>query len=240
MAAEAVKPKFGSSFPVVTLPGGLPPRASLGFGFGALIRVLGRWGVISNAPYQLNDAISKLQKGLSGRLAPLSIAPGQIAAKEDIDGNIKASDLASLLVDKVPVIYTAGIEARGAGIRLRAQLNENSKVPVLLAEFPELNHNDLVGWALPEDLKKNFVLLIITGKLENKRLQQRVAITRDLLAGEFHEVCELKGEGQTALSRVMSLVQYGDFLSCHLAQAKGIDPVPVDRITLLKNALADS
>ncbi len=239
LSNQCAKPTFGTPFPLVTLPGGLPPRASLGFGLGALVRVLGRLGVLSNAPYQLSDTISQLKAGAAGRLAPLIADHGPIPVTTDVDGNTLAVDLADALVGKVPVIYTAGVEALGAGIRLRAQLNENSKTPAILAEFPELNHNDIVGWALPEELKKNFVLLILTGKLESDRLQQRVDITRDLLIAEFQGVWEIKSTGNTALARVMSLVQYGDFLSCHLARAKGIDPVPVDRITKLKDALAD-
>lgn len=238
LAAQSEHPFFGPAFSVIGLPGGLPPRASLGYGFGALIRLLGRLGVISDGPYQLSDAIAQLQLGIPGLSDPL-ISGGKTANLEDINGNVSPAALASKLAGKIPVIYTAGHEARGAGIRLRAQLNENSKVPVLLAEFPELDHNDLVGWALPEDIKKHFVLLILTGKLDNKNMQKRVVVTRDLLAGEFNGIWEIKGKGRTALARVMSLVQYGDFLSCHLAQATGIDPVPVDRIMMLKEALAD-
>ncbi|MBK7771847.1 MAG: hypothetical protein IPI48_15345 [bacterium] len=138
----------------------------------------------------------------------------------------------------MPVIYTCGGESHAVGLRLRAQLNENSKVPALLAAFPELDHNDLVGWCLDEDDRRRFVLLILRAADEHPRTTLRVGLTRDLLAGQFAAIHELRGGGADALSRVMSLVQYGDYLSCHLAEVRQVDPVPVERIIRLKEALA--
>jgi len=122
-------------------------------------------------------------------------------------------------------------------MRWKAQLNENSKVPTFVAAFPELDHNDLVGWCLAQPLRDRFVLLILRSDDEHERIAKRVLVTRDLLADEFFETHEIRATGETPLQRVMSLVQYGDYLSCHLARLNGVDPVPVDRITKLKNAL---
>ena len=116
-------------------------------------------------------------------------------------------------------------------------MNENSKVPALLVSFPELNHNDLVGWDLDPADRGRFVLLILRGMSDNERIDRRVKLTTGLLADEFPEIHEIRSTADGALARVMSLVQYGDFLSCHLARLRGVDPVPVDRISRLKEAL---
>ena len=86
--------------------------------------------------------------------------------------------------------------------------------------------------------RDRFVLLILRAADEHPRTSVRVGLTRDLLADQFARVVELRGGGADALTRVMSLVQYGDYLSCHLAAVKGVDPVPVERIVRLKEALA--
>ena len=222
--------------PAVVLPGGLPPRASLGYGLGALVRVLGALGVVAQEAEAIDDAAATLEQASASRCRPWG--PAGEAAGADPDGNPPAADLARVLAGRVPVIYTCGGESHAAGLRLRAQLNENSKVPALLAAFPELDHNDLVGWSLDHAGRDRFVLLILRADDEHPRTRLRVSLTRDLLADQFAGIHELRGGGQGALARVMSLVQYGDFLSCHLALQSGVDPVPVERIVRLKDALA--
>ena len=119
-------------------------------------------------------------------------------------------------------------------MRLKAQINENSKMPALVVPFPELDHNDLVGWCLNPEQREKFVLIILRGKDDNERIAKRVDVTRELLWNEFADIHEVRSAGESPLARVLSLVQYGDYLSCHLARLSGVDPVPVDRITKLK------
>lgn len=223
--------------PAIELPGGLPPRASLGWGLGALARALGKLGLAANAPYAVEAAAATLARADGARCLPWGEAPGA-AEVADPDGNPPVAALARELAGRVPVIYTCGGESHAVGLRLRAQLNENSKVPALLAAFPELDHNDLVGWCLEPGDRQRFVLLVLRAADENPRTSLRVGLTLGLLADQFAGVYELRGGGGDALARVMSLVQYGDYLSCHLAGVRGVDPVPVDRIVKLKDALA--
>lgn len=221
-------------FPAIILPGGLPPRASLGYGLGALVRVLTRLDVCPEAESELKAVAAHLVQLNALRQDPL--VEGS-PPPEDAEGNISPGALAEVLAGRIPVLYTADLECHAVGIRWKAQLNENSKVPTCVAGFPELDHNDLVGWCLPEQLRQKFVLIILRGKNDNERVAKRVRVTRELLADEFAEIHEIRAKGETPLQRVMSLVQYGDYLSCHLARQNGVDPVPVDRITKLKNAL---
>ncbi len=221
-------------FPKVSLPGGLPPRASLGYGLGALLRVLEGLGIVVDSSEHIKAAIALLRQANAPRQLPMTPGP---APAEDLEGSISAGALAEQLVGRMPIIYTAGHEAHAVGIRLKAQINENSKMPALVVPFPELDHNDLVGWCLSPQQKKQFVLLILRGADDNDRISRRVEVTRELLRSEFESIHEIRSEGKTPLERVLSLVQYGDYLSCHLARLNEVDPVPVDRITKLKNAL---
>ncbi|MFT5232285.1 MAG: glucose/mannose-6-phosphate isomerase [Candidatus Krumholzibacteriia bacterium] len=221
-------------FPCITLPGGLPPRASLGYGLGALLRVLTRLGVSPEAESEIVPIVEHLRAHNALRQKPMR---DDDPPQDDGEGNISPGLLAVALTGRVPVLYTAGHETHAVGVRWKAQLNENSKVPTCVAAFPELDHNDLVGWCLDKPLREKFVLIFLRGKDDNERVARRVEITRELLENEFAEIHEIRATGATPLERVMSLVQYGDYLSCHLARLNGVDPVPVDRITKLKNAL---
>ena len=227
----------GPAFPCVTLPGGLPPRASLGYGLGALVHVLGRLGLVRDAATEIEAAVRTLTDLDAARLHPVGADPGTDPVA-DPAGMMAARALAEKLAGCIPVIYTAGMEAHGAGVRLKGQINENGKCPACLGVFPELDHNDLVGWELPPHFRGRFVLLVLGRATDNPRLAARVQVTRELLGSQFPEIHAILPTGETALARVLSLVQYGDYLSCHLAQVKGVDPVPVDRIGRLKDQLA--
>jgi len=228
----------GENFPVVILPGGLPPRASLGLGLGALLRVLGSLGIVEDPDDAIATAASALETFRAARRFPSeNEGPEDDPVPADPEGNLPVSELARRLADRIPVIYTAGGEAHAVGVRWKAQLNENSKVPACLAAFPELDHNDLVGWDLAEADRGRFVLLIVRGPGDNGRVDRRVELTMQLLCGEFPEIHEIRSTADDPLTRILSLVQYGDYLTCHLARERQVDPVPVDRISRLKDAL---
>ena len=214
-----------AGFPVVELPSGLPPRASLGYGLGVLLWSLFRFGLILSPEQGVSQSVAELQNGNDSWLVNTS------------EENNVCLALARRCLNRFPVIYTTSPEAHGAGMRLKAQLNENAKCPAYCIAFPELNHNDIVGWSLDRDRRHNFVLLILRSHDEDERTAQRVSITKELLSSEFHTVQEIWSRGSCPLARVFSLVQFGDYLSCYLALATGVDPVPVERIDVLKERL---
>ncbi|MBU1071889.1 hypothetical protein KKG45_01445, partial [bacterium] len=203
---------------------GLPPRAALGFGLGALAHVLSRLGLLPGVDEEIAAAVSTLREGVE-RLGPASgpDSPAKSAARTTLG--------------RMLVVYTTSPAAHAAGMRLKAQVNENGKSPALVVPFPELDHNDIVGWEVLRPRRDDFVLLLLRSADENTRTSLRVDVTRELLAEEFHTILEFRAAGETMLARTLSLVQYGDYLSCYLAEAAGVDPVPVARIEILKQRL---
>jgi len=243
LAEQAAEWPHAGGCSVVELPPGLPPRAALGYSLGALVRVLGILGLVTDAESELAGAIGALESLNAGRMAPYAAGGIPGGAQETTPGdegqNPPVADLADRLQGRIPVIYSTGAETHAAALRLKAQLNENSKMPACLGAFPELNHNDLVGWCLAPEMRGRFVLLILRGLGENERDECRVSVTRRLLAEDIPAAVEITTTASGTLARILSLVQYGDFLSCHLAQLSGVDPMPVERIQRLKEALAE-
>lgn len=217
--------------PAVVLPSGLPPRASLGYGLGALVRILGRLGCLADADTELAGAAAELERLGADRLAV-------DAAPTDAAGNPHPARVAADLVGGLAVVHTAGDEAHGAGLRLGAQLNENGKVPVQLGAYPELDHNQLVGWADVCPQRGGPVLVLLRSACLDPATELRTEVTGDLLAPAFRARHTVTATGAGTLARILSLVQWGDALSWHLARLRGVDPVPVDRIEDLKRALA--
>lgn len=205
--------------PLVILPAGFPPRAALGYSLGALLRVLGRLGYLPTLDMDF-DEVSKMAAG----------------AWQTDESTLM--ELASVLQDRFPVLYAGDSVAHAAAVRWKGQLNENAKWPASVAVFPELNHNDIVGWEMSSVWQDRCVLVILRSGLESERIRRRIDLTVPLLADQFAHIVQITAAGRSTLARILSLVHMGDHLSCQLAALRGVDPLPVDRIDELKNGLS--
>jgi glucose/mannose-6-phosphate isomerase len=215
-----------AGLPAAILPGGQPPRTALGFSFGALLHLLHRLGVAQDPGPALLAAAAHLEGDDFARREGRAIDPAVLTR------------LAAEVAGRFAVIYTSGAEAHAAGQRLKGQLNENAKAPAAVMEFPELTHNDIVGWNLSGADRDGFALIVLRGADENERARRRADATIALLADQFATVTQIHGQGPAPLARVMGLIHLADRLSVEVAGRCGVDPVPIARIDALKRAVA--
>lgn len=213
----------------IQIPQGLPPRCALGYLSIIPLYILARLGLIKEISASINHTI-KILEGLRNKNLNPSIG---------FQDNL-AKFIASKLFNKFTVIYSSSIHFDVVATRMRGQLNENSKSLASTHVFPEMNHNEIVGWQNPKRLFKDFVVLLLRDKSMHQRVAKRMEITKDILKKEGVEVIEIWSRGEELLSRIFSLIYIGDFISYYLAILYGIDPTPVDRVTYLKNKLAES
>ncbi len=214
--------------PFIEIPRGLPPRCALGYLSIIPLAVLNKLGMIKDiAPYIVEtiEVLGELKN------KNLNAAIGQ---KDNI-----AKYIADKLFNKFAIIYSGSIHFDVAVTRLRGQLNENSKSLASTHVFPEMNHNEIVGWQNPKKLFNNFVVLMLRDKNMHPRVTKRMDITADILKDEGVSVLEIWSRGENLLSRIFSLIYIGDFISFYLAILYGIDPTPVDRVTYLKKRLSE-
>lgn len=202
-----------------------PPRAALPFSLLPILCFLYRLGFISDKSPAVAETVPLLE-GLSSRIDE-TVPQSQNRAKQ----------LARRLYNHLPVVYGAGITAEVAR-RWKTQLNENSKAWAFHEVFPELNHNAVVGYQLPEELASRIVVVLLRSASLAERTQLRYRITSKLLerAGVSYQIID--GEGQSPLSQMMSLVLLGDYVSYYLAMLYKTDPSPVKAIDFLKQQLA--
>jgi len=149
----------------------------------------------------------------------------------------EAKQIATWFHNHIPVIYGAGITAEVAR-RWKTQINENAKAWAFYETLPEANHNAVNGYLLPEEIADEISVVFLQSSFLHPRTQIRIRITGELLnkAGVPHHIVE--GRGKSALSQMMSLVLFGDYVSVYLAMLYGIDPTPVTVISYLKEQLA--
>ncbi|MBN1872162.1 MAG: bifunctional phosphoglucose/phosphomannose isomerase [Candidatus Omnitrophica bacterium] len=214
------------NIPFIKVPKGYPPRCALAFSFIPVLIVLSRLGFIDAAEVHIEEVISIL-----GDLKK-DLGPGV-----PIEKNI-SKRIALALYQRFPVIYGANDYIDIAVTRLRGQLAENSKHLSSSHVFPEMNHNEIVGWDFPKEIIHSFVVIFLRDSGDHNRIARRMDITRDILKEKGIDTIEIFSKGKGVLARMMSLVFTGDMISFYLALLNGIDPTPVDRVTFLKNELA--
>ena len=198
------------------LPSGNPPRAMLGFSLVMLHFILWKEGCIDDR----------------------FILDFQQAARwiRNEGGDIEqtASKIADGLGDRIPVLY-AGSDYEGLLIRWRQQLNENSKLLCWHHVFPEMNHNELVGWTGGDE---RFAVVMIHNEDDHPRVKLRMKICRELIEERSRHITEVWGKGENAIARLVYLVHLGDLLSVVLAERRGVNPVEIPAIQFLKNELS--
>ena len=201
-----------------------PPRAAFPHSFVPLVGILQRLGLLRYKSADLAAALrilNKLSRDFIETVPLLSNPAKQLAAK---------------LRGRIAVIYGAGVIS-GIARRWKTQLNENSKTWAFFELFPELNHNAVVGYEFPPQIKEGMLVLLLRSASLHPRVLLRYQATAKLLtkSGISHEFVE--ATGKTALAQVMSLVLLGDYVSLYLAILNRIDPTPVDAIDFVKNYL---
>jgi glucose/mannose-6-phosphate isomerase len=210
--------------PHTKIPVGLQPRAAIPYTFFPLPVLMQKMGVISGIDDELEETIQVLKE------------TSKVNASDVPTKNNKAKQLAAELVDTIPVVYGFG-QYGSVAQRLKAQFNENSKVPSKYEVFPELNHNETVGYEAPETLTKKLTIVLIRDPQEPPEIRNRIETTKNLVFGRANKVMEIMAEGKGKLAKMFSVLCVGDFASVYLAILQNRDPTPVNIIDRVKSEL---
>jgi glucose/mannose-6-phosphate isomerase len=211
-------------YPLITVPSGVQPRAALPYLLTSVIMILEGAGILHEASAEVKEAIKTLKPLRDEYLKERKLNP--------------VKQLAQRLCDKIPLVYGCDGITGAAAKRFVAQFNENSKTMAHHAVFPELNHNEMVSLAGLERGGHAFALIVLRDDGDLEKTKKRIEITKSLVSSKLGGVTEISSSGKGRLSRLLSLILYGDFLSVYLAVLKGIDPTPVEVIERFKRELA--
>lgn len=214
--------------PFITIPSGMPPRTALGFLSIIPLKVLANLGKSRDFGASVRECKDLLDDLRDSKLGIDIKSPKNIAKQ-----------LAKDFYNHLVFIYAASIHFDVAAMRMRGQLAENSKALASSHIFPEMNHNEIVGWVNPKKLFKDFRVVILRDKDNHPRTKLRMDITKSILEKDAGvKVIQIFSRGKSLLARILSLIYIGDFTSFYLAILNGIDPTPVERVTYLKGELA--
>ena len=209
---------------VILIPGGQPPRTALGLMFIPVLNACERMKLLPAQDYTETFALLDACAAKWGEGVPFA--------------DNQPKQLADALHGRVAVLYGLGFYQAMVANRWKGQINENAKNLVFANVFPELNHNEILGWIKAnEQGVAEWVGLVLEDGTESEKMKARARITETLVGGTakfFH----VRVQGTSFLQRLMSLTYFGDFLSLYLAALNGVDPETIDSINTLKSELA--
>jgi len=210
--------------PVITIPGGQPPRTAMGYMLVPVLVTAARLGLL---PAQgIDGAASHCEASLASW------------RRESPFGDNEAKQLAAFLHGAMGVVYGLGGWQSVVATRWRGQLNENAKQIVLTHAFPELNHNEIIGWEGAGRIGvAKWATLILEDGMERDRMRLRADVTERLIGGAT-ALRRVRAHGPTLLARMLSLALLGDFTSLYLAALNGEDPYAIRSIDAIKDALS--
>lgn len=210
--------------PLITIPGGQPPRTALGYMMIPVVVSCERLSLLPPQDYE--DAFAVLDRCID-----------DWSVDRPFDEN-EAKQLAAGLHGKLGVIYGLGSWQGYIANRWKGQINENAKNLAIANSFPELNHNEILGWAgAAGQGVAGFSGIILEDGSESAKMKARADATSRLIA----ELCPMKraqARGVTLLQKMLSLTLLGDFVSLYLAALNEVDPENIDSINVLKTELS--
>ncbi len=214
------------NLPIVTIPGGMPPRAALGYSLSVLMVVSARLGLITLTDADWDESQAILEK--------------QVEEYGNPEGDHQAMAVAKELATRFPFVYSATGMMETVNVRWRGQFQENAKKLAVGNVYPELNHNEIMAWqfANGKTFHGNLGVVVLRDEADHNRIQHRMDVTRQLLSEKAGYWVELETTGKSRLARMMSVISLGDWVSLYLAYLRDVDPTPIGLIDRLKTELA--
>jgi glucose/mannose-6-phosphate isomerase len=210
-------------YPVFLIPGGSPPRAALGYLAIPLFYALYQSGIIASPETDVQETIELL----------ITLAENYHPSVEE---NLPKK-VAGALHGKIPLIYSGVQPLSAVAVRWKGQLAENSKVLAFCNVFPELNHNEIMGWGPLNEINRICQIVYLRDKEDHPQIKKRMDITKSILEEQTPAVFEVDSQGGSLLARVFSLIFLGDMVSVYLAALNQVDPSPIKHIEYLKENL---
>ena len=197
---------------LVLVKSGIQPRQAYGYLFFSILRILQNSGIVEKQDKEVDKLITVLKKDIY---------------------KSKAKELSTRLFGKIPIIYTSQ-RLYAIAYKWKINFNENSKIHAFCNYFPELNHNEMVGYTHKNG---DYYCVIIKDDYDDRRIKKRMSITKDVISRKKIPALELNITGISNMVKIFSTIYIGDWVSYIIALKSKIDPTPVDIVEDFKKKL---
>jgi glucose/mannose-6-phosphate isomerase len=204
--------------PLVKIPPGLPPRLAIGLQFSALMKILVNCGIIEN---ELKEILN-----LKKRLKPKN-------------WENQGKKLAKKLKNKIIFIFSPE-NLKALSYIWKISFNETSKVISEYGLFPEISHNEIMGfWKVNKKLpSKKFFVIFLKEKIAPSLILKQMKIFESLIKREKIKTETIFIEGKNFLEKIFSNIIFAFWTSYYLALENKVDPLKIELIEEFKRKIA--
>ena len=212
------------SYAFFQLKSDMQPRMAVFSNLAALVQLFSQAGLVGQESQQeLKDAAQWLSEQTKKWVPTVP------------ESENEAKKIAQELMGKSVVIYS-GQKLYPVAYKWKININENAKHIAWCNRYPELNHNEMIGWT-EQPVQKPYAVVELRSALEHARVQKRFEVTERMLSGRRPAPIVVEPKGDSLLSQLLWSVVLGDFVSIYLALLNGVNPTPVELVEKFKLAL---
>jgi len=211
-------------FPVIGLPKMAAARVSFPYLFAPIPYILSRFNLVPFA---------KVDREIAATTKIVDRVSKYYAIEVPCERNF-AKKAALQIFGTVPLIYCHS-PYQSVGLRFKTQVNENCKLPARFDFFPELNHNEIMGWEAPTRILKHYTLILLRSSDEPVEVKTRIeTLKQKFFEEKARSVLEIWAEGKNLLARMLHLLFTADMISLYLSVLHKRDPVTSETFQILK------
>lgn len=204
---------IAENIPVLRVPDSIQPRCAIGHFFTAYAHILEKAGKLPSQASAFKRAYNFLD-----------------ANRERHEG--LGRELSKKLKGRVPIVYGPA-ELEGMARIWKIKFNENAKIQSFYNVFPEVNHNEMVGYT---QLLMDSVIIYLKSQFMHPRIRTRMDILQDILQDRI-PFLSVELQGSSLLEEVFDANVIADYASYYLAAEYGIEAAPVVMVETFKKRL---
>jgi glucose/mannose-6-phosphate isomerase len=192
----------------------IQPRSALGFTLRALLKAAGL------------ESLLESTKELA-----TSLDPGALEEK--------GKELAEKLKGHIPIIYSSAKNEPIAS-NWKAKINETGKIPAFYNVFPELNHNEMIGFDTKISdvgLAEKFYFVFLKDTDDHNRVIKRMEITEKLLRDRNLPVEVQNLEETDKFHKAFTSLLIADWTAYWIAKMNNVDPEEVPLVEEFKKLI---
>ncbi|MEX1087460.1 MAG: SIS domain-containing protein, partial [Candidatus Paceibacterota bacterium] len=152
----------------------------------------------------------------------------------------RGEELAELLKDHVPVIYSSA-DNSAIAYNWKIKFNETGKIPAFYNVLPELNHNEMTGFDVQDankHLSKQFMFVFLKDTNDHDQIQKRMKVCAQLYTDRGFTVIEQPLTGKTYFERALHSLLMADWAALKTAELYGTEPEQVPMVEEFKKKIA--
>jgi len=205
----------------IVLPVGFQPRMAMIYTLCSMVTILAHFGIISA------DKIGEISSTADWLKSESAKWAGEVSISKNY-----AKQLALHAVGKTAVFFS-GAFTYPVAYKWKTCFNETAKNLAFLCEFPEFNHNEILGWT-SHPVEKPFATFDVVSNLEHPQILKRFEISDRLLSGQRPKSMVISLAGDSAIGQLLWGSILADFVSIYVAVLNGVSPMSVQLIEKLK------